>query len=170
MHLYKRLALGNVSVIRTTTSQFMHTKELCHSKVLVVASVKWKPEKQEAGSVASQLIQVRWWGPQALGAVAGRAGGEQPEGPWSKRPGGREAVFTLHLLHQANALLLPPVALKYRFPLHLHPSSPWSSSCPSAAGEENNRWKINAFSFFTALLQHPFLPFGFTGTGLLCQS
>lgn len=42
---------------------------------------------------------------------------------------------------------------------------------PQLPGEQNNnRCKMNAFSFFTALLQHPFPRFGFKGSGLLCQS
>lgn len=88
----------------------MLTEELCHSEVLLAASVRWKPEAQEAGSIASWLIRVWWlWGAQApllihSGgifpfrplwdvppyplAAADRAGGGQPEGPWGKGPGG----------------------------------------------------------------------------------
>lgn len=98
-------------------------------------------------------------------AAAGRAGGGQPEGPWSEAPG-RGALFTLLCL-----------CCHRQMPLSCH-QWPWNAgshflgtphlratpSVPQLPGKEyNNRCKINAFSFFYSVVATSFSPLWLQG-------
>lgn len=136
-----------------------------------MASVKWKPETQEAGSLVSQLIWVWWWGgifpfclpwdipPYPLQRQAGLGVSSQ------RCPGARgkqeSCVHSLlYLLPQANAPLIPPVAFKCRFPL-LHPTPPWwhlllSFSCQGK--KTTTGGKLSFFLLFYSIIATSFSP------------
>lgn len=132
--------MGHASIIRATTSLFTLTEAICHGKVLLVVSVKWRRQAQGAGSFASRLIRAWWWGAQA--SLLNRSGRDFAflfpcrtflPTPCSSRLEQGDVFTSLYLLPMANAPFVPPVALQRGFPLLLHPSPPCSSSCPSAA-------------------------------------
>lgn len=158
-----------------------------------MASVKWKPEAQEAGSTASQLIHVWWWGAQA--PLLNRSGGIFSScPPWDIPPYPLQQQAGLGVGSQRG----PGVRHQGEEPSSPSSAFPATGKCPSPATsglemQVPTSWapltsvqlllslscqgkntttgvKLTLSPFFTALLQHPFLPFGFKGTGLLGQS
>lgn len=97
-------------------------------------------------------------------AAAGRAGVGSQRSLGARSRDGTRPHPPPHLLPQANALFLPPVASKPGFLLLLCPSPPCSSACPSAAGGTKQQQVQNeCFLFFYSIVATSFSPLWLQG-------